>query len=154
MQKDVIIVGGGIVGLATALKVMQQNPALKVLLIEKEKELARHQTGNNSGVIHSGLYYKPGSLKARNCIHGYNLLVDFCRKHDIPFELCGKIVVATEDKELPLLQNLYERGQQNGLTGLRMLQAEALREYEPGHPSMPDARIADRHPGPSSHRPN
>ena len=131
MQKDVIIVGGGIVGLATALKVMQQNPALKVLLIEKEKELARHQTGNNSGVIHSGLYYKPGSLKARNCIHGYNLLVDFCRKHDIPFELCGKIVVATEDKELPLLQNLYERGQQNGLTGLRMLQAEALREYEP-----------------------
>ena len=131
MQKDVIIVGGGIVGLATALKVMQQNPALKVLLIEKEKELARHQTGNNSGVIHSGLYYKPGSLKARNCIHGYNLLVDFCRKHEIPFELCGKIVVATEETELPLLQNLYDRGQQNGLTGLRMLHAEALREYEP-----------------------
>ena len=131
VQKDIIIVGGGIVGLATALKIMQQNPALKVLLIEKEKELAKHQTGNNSGVIHSGLYYKPGSLKARNCIHGYNLLVDFCRQHDIPFELCGKIVVATEERELPLLQNLYDRGQQNGLTGLRMLEAAALREYEP-----------------------
>lgn len=131
MQKDVIIVGGGIVGLATALKILEQTPSLKVLLIEKEKELSKHQTGNNSGVIHSGLYYKPGSLKAKNCIHGYDLLVNFCREHDIPFELCGKIVVATEEKELPLLQNLYERGQQNGLTGLRMLTGEGLREYEP-----------------------
>ena len=131
MQKDVIIVGGGIVGLATALKTLQQNPSLKVLILEKEKELARHQTGNNSGVIHSGLYYKPGSLKARNCIHGYDLLIDFCTRHEIPFELCGKIVVATEEQELPLLHNLYQRGQQNGLTGLRMLHAEELREYEP-----------------------
>ena len=131
MQKDVIIVGGGIVGLATALKTLQQNPSLKVLLVEKENVLAKHQTGNNSGVIHSGLYYKPGSLKARNCIHGYDLLVDFCRSHDIPFDLCGKIVVATEEKELPLLDNLYQRGQQNGLAGLRMLRAEQLREYEP-----------------------
>ena len=109
MQKDVIIVGGGIVGLATALKTLQQNPSLKVLILEKEKELARHQTGNNSGVIHSGLYYKPGSLKARNCIHGYDLLIDFCTRHEIPFELCGKIVVATEEQELPLLHNLYQR---------------------------------------------
>lgn len=131
MQKDVIIVGGGIVGLATALKTLQENPSLKVLLVEKENQLAKHQTGNNSGVIHSGLYYKPGSLKARNCIHGYDLLVDFCTRHEIPFELCGKIVVATEEKELPLLDNLYQRGQQNGLAGLRMLRAEELREYEP-----------------------
>lgn len=131
MQQDVIIVGGGIVGLATALKILQKNPAFKVLVIEKENALARHQTANNSGVIHSGLYYKPGSLKARNCIHGYRLLVDFCEKHGIPFELCGKIVVATDDQELPLLHNLYQRGEQNGLTGFRMLGKEALREYEP-----------------------
>lgn len=131
MLKDVIIVGGGIVGLATALKILEQAPTLKVLLIEKEMEVGKHQTGNNSGVIHSGLYYKPGSLKAKNCLHGYHLLVNFCREHDIPFELCGKIVVATEEKELPLLKNLYIRGQQNGLTGLRMLTGEGLREYEP-----------------------
>ena len=131
MQQDIIIVGGGIVGLATALQILQNKPALKVLVIEKEHELARHQTGNNSGVIHSGLYYKPGSLKARNCIEGYRLLISFCEEHGVPFELCGKIVVATEEKELPLLHTLYQRGEQNGLTGFRMLKAEALREYEP-----------------------
>jgi (S)-2-hydroxyglutarate dehydrogenase len=131
VQQDIIIVGGGIVGLATALQILQKNPALKVLVIEKERELAKHQTGNNSGVIHSGLYYKPGSLKARNCIEGYHLLISFCEENGVPFELCGKIVVATEEKELPLLQTLYQRGEQNGLTGFRMLTAEALREYEP-----------------------
>lgn len=131
VQQDIIIVGGGIVGLATALQVLQKKPALKVLVIEKEKELARHQTGNNSGVIHSGLYYKPGSLKARNCIEGYRLLITFCEENGVPFELCGKIVVATEEKELPLLQTLLQRGEQNGLKGLQMLQPEALREYEP-----------------------
>lgn len=131
MQRDVIIVGGGIVGLATAFQLLTKNPKLKLLLIEKETEVAKHQTGNNSGVIHSGLYYKPGSLKARNCIHGYNLLIDFCRQHHIPFELCGKIVVATDEKELPLLKNLFERGQQNGLTDLKMLRPEELKEYEP-----------------------
>jgi L-2-hydroxyglutarate oxidase len=131
VQRDIIIVGGGIVGLATALKIIEIDPGRKILVIEKEKQVAQHQTGNNSGVIHSGLYYKPGSLKARNCIHGYNLLVDFCRQHGIPFELCGKIVVATEEHELPLLKNLYERGQQNGLTNLKMLKAEELKEYEP-----------------------
>jgi len=131
VQQDVIIVGGGIVGLATALKVLEEKPALKVLVIEKERELAKHQTGNNSGVIHSGLYYKPGSLKARNCIHGYKLLVDFCEQQGVPFELCGKIVVATDESELPLLQNLFQRGEQNGLKGLHMLHADALREYEP-----------------------
>lgn len=131
MQKDVIIVGGGIVGLATALKILERNPSLRVQIIEKESELARHQTGNNSGVIHSGLYYKPDSLKAKNCIDGYNLLIAFCREYGVPFELCGKIVVATEERELPLLKNLFERGVRNGLAGLKMLDQAGLREYEP-----------------------
>jgi L-2-hydroxyglutarate oxidase len=131
VQRDVIIVGGGIVGLATALQLINSNPHLKVLVLEKENEVARHQTGNNSGVIHSGLYYKPGSLKAKNCIHGYNLLVDFCEKNEIAYDLCGKIVVATEERELPLLKNLFDRGQQNGLQHLKSLKAEELKEYEP-----------------------
>lgn len=131
MNSDIIIIGGGIVGLATALQLKQQNPSLKIILLEKETELAKHQTGNNSGVIHSGIYYKPGSLKATNCIRGYKLLMDFCRKHDVPFELCGKIIVATEEKELPLLQNLFARGQQNQLENLKMLTREELKEYEP-----------------------
>lgn len=118
-------------GLATALQIQKANPNLKIIVLEKESSLARHQTGNNSGVIHSGLYYKPGSLKATNCIRGYNLLLDFCRSNEIPFDLCGKIVVATEQHELPLLENLYKRGQQNGLTNLKKLQAQELKEYEP-----------------------
>ncbi|MBY0435126.1 MAG: L-2-hydroxyglutarate oxidase [Cyclobacteriaceae bacterium] len=130
-MQDVIIVGGGIVGLATALQLQKSNPSLKILLIEKESMLARHQTGNNSGVIHSGIYYKPGSLKATNCIRGYHLLIDFCREQNIPFDLCGKIIVATEEKEKPLLNTLYERGNQNGLAGLKRLKQAELREYEP-----------------------
>jgi len=128
---DVTVIGGGIVGLATALQIQKSNPSLRILLVEKEKELARHQTGNNSGVIHSGLYYKPGSLKALNCIRGYHLLIDFCKKNEIPYDLCGKIVVATEKKELPLLQNLFVRGQQNGLENLKKLSKAELNEYEP-----------------------
>lgn len=128
---DITIIGGGIVGLATALTLKNSNPDLNILLLEKENELAKHQTGNNSGVIHSGLYYKPGSLKATNCIHGYNLLIDFCRENEIPFDLCGKIVVATEENELPLLENLLVRGQQNGLQNLKKLNREELLEYEP-----------------------
>ncbi|MFZ2907345.1 MAG: L-2-hydroxyglutarate oxidase [Cyclobacteriaceae bacterium] len=131
MSTDIIIIGGGIVGLATALQLKQRNTRLKITLIEKEQELAKHQTGNNSGVIHSGIYYKPGSLKATNCINGYNQLVDFCNKNEVPFDLCGKIIVATEEKELPLLQNLFIRGQQNGLTNLKMLSGTELKEYEP-----------------------
>jgi len=131
VQYDVIIVGGGAVGLATALQLKKTNPKLKVVVIEKDLVVANHQTGNNSNVIHSGVYYKPGSLKARNCIEGYNLLVDFCRQHEVPFDLCGKIIVATEEKELPALKTIFERGQQNGLQNLRMLRAEQLREYEP-----------------------
>lgn len=128
---DITIIGGGIVGLATALKLKTSNPFLNILLIEKENELAKHQTGNNSGVIHSGLYYKPGSLKATNCIHGYHLLIDFCREHEIHFDLCGKIVVASDEAELPLLENLYQRGQQNGLQNLKKLKKEELKDYEP-----------------------
>jgi L-2-hydroxyglutarate oxidase len=131
VQYDVIVIGGGAVGLATALQFIQKNPGKKVLVLEKENEVAKHQTGNNSGVIHSGLYYKPGSLKARNCIRGYELLVDFCRANEIHFELCGKIVVATAEKELAQLKTLYDRGQQNGLQNLRLLGAEELKEYEP-----------------------
>ena len=123
--------GGGIVGLASALNLINQNPRLKILVLEKENEVAHHQTGNNSGVIHSGLYYKPGSLKAKNCIHGYDLLIDFCRQNEIPFELCGKIVVASDAHELPLLKNLFERGRQNGLKDFKMLSKEELKEYEP-----------------------
>lgn len=131
MKFDVIIIGGGIVGLATALQIKKTNPALRFLVLEKENELAKHQTGNNSGVIHSGIYYKPGSLKATNCFRGYRLLIDFCREHEVPFELCGKLIVATDEHELPLLQTLFTRGEQNGLTHLKRVVKEELKEYEP-----------------------
>lgn len=128
---DVVIIGGGIVGLATALQLKQQRPALKVILIEKEPAVARHQTGHNSGVIHSGLYYKPGSLKATNCIRGYQMLIDFCNAEGIPYDLCGKIVVATKQEEISQLNILYDRGQLNGLTGLKKLSVAEMREIEP-----------------------
>lgn len=128
---DIIVIGGGIVGLATALRVKEQKPSLKVLVLEKENEVAKHQTGHNSGVIHSGLYYKPGSLKATNCIRGYEMLINFCEKEGVPFDLCGKIVVATSDEQKPLLRNLYERGMQNGLVKNRMISAGEIKEIEP-----------------------
>ncbi len=118
-------------GLATALQLQRQHPGKRVIVLEKESALATHQTANNSGVIHSGIYYKPGSLKATNCLRGYQLLIDFCQQHNIPFERCGKIIVATEEKELPLLESLFVRGQQNGLANLRKLTREELREHEP-----------------------
>jgi len=128
---DVVIIGGGIVGVATAYQLVSKYPHLKLALIEKEIGLARHQTGHNSGVIHSGLYYAPGSLKAQNCLRGYDLLIDFAQKHDIPFELCGKIVVATLPEELPRLQALYERGHANGLSKIRKIGPEEIKEHEP-----------------------
>src|ERR1700751_1348195 len=107
---DVIIVGGGIVGLATAYKLNKKFLNKKVLVLEKEKEVAAHQTGHNSGVIHSGIYYKPGSYKAKNCVAGRRELVEFAKEHNIPHEVCGKVIVATQEKERPGLDNLYQRG--------------------------------------------
>jgi (S)-2-hydroxyglutarate dehydrogenase len=128
---DIIVVGGGIVGLATALRIKEQKPSLKILLLEKETSVARHQTGHNSGVIHSGLYYKPGSLKATNCIRGYDMLLDFCNREEVPYDLCGKVVVATNESQRPLLKNLFDRGMQNGLTRNRMISSGEIREIEP-----------------------
>lgn len=128
---NVVIIGGGIVGLATALKIKEANPRLRVAIVEKENKIAKHQTGHNSGVIHSGLYYKPGSLKAKNCVDGYHKLIRFCEEEEIPFDLCGKIVVATQESQLGALETLYERGVQNGLTGMKKLGAEELKEHEP-----------------------
>ena len=131
MTYDVVIVGGGIVGLATGMKILKSRPDLKVAILEKESQLAKHQTANNSGVIHSGLYYKPGSLKATNCINGYHELVNFCKEEKIPFEITGKVVVATREEQKPLLDTLLDRGLQNGLTGTRKITLEELKEYEP-----------------------
>jgi len=128
---DVVIVGAGIVGLASALKLMEKNPALKIAVLEKENEVAKHQTGNNSGVIHSGIYYKPGSLKAKNCVNGYNQLLKFCEKENVKFEICGKLIVATNETELLVLKMIYERGVQNGLIGLRIIEREQIKEFEP-----------------------
>jgi L-2-hydroxyglutarate oxidase len=131
MIYDILIVGGGIVGLATALKIQKANPALKIAILEKEDQVAKHQTANNSGVIHSGLYYKPGSLKATNCIGGYHELIQFCEEEKIPFEITGKVVVATRKEQIPLLSGLMERGLQNGLTGTRSITLDELKDYEP-----------------------
>lgn len=131
MIYDIVIIGGGIVGLATGLKIQKARPDLKIALLEKEDQLAKHQTGNNSGVIHSGLYYKPGSLKATNCINGYHELVNFCKEEKIPYEITGKVVVATREEQKPLLKTLIERGLQNGLTGTRQITLDELKEYEP-----------------------
>ncbi len=128
---DVIVAGAGAVGLSTAYQLLMQDPKLKVAVIEKENGVAQHQTGNNSGVIHSGIYYKPGSLKATNCINGYNQLLDFAREHNIPFDLCGKLIVATKKEELPLLDMLYERGKTNGLTNIQKFSPEQAIEIEP-----------------------
>ena len=131
MQADIAIVGGGIVGLATAYYLTQKFEDKKIVVLEKESELAFHQTGNNSGVIHSGLYYKPGSLKAKNCIEGYNMLIDFCNENKIPYDLCGKLVVATDKSELGRIRDLYDRGRENGLEGLELLDKEQIKEIEP-----------------------
>ncbi|MEM6380939.1 MAG: L-2-hydroxyglutarate oxidase [Bacteroidota bacterium] len=128
---NVVVIGGGIVGLASALRIKQQNPNYKVAVVEKEQTIAQHQTGHNSGVIHSGLYYKPGSFKAKNCVEGYQMLLDFCQEEEIPFELTGKIVVATKDSQLDSLNTLKERGKANGLNGIKKLGPEELKEYEP-----------------------
>ena len=128
---DIVIIGGGIVGLSTAMHATRALPHLRLLVVEKEDAVARHQSGHNSGVIHSGIYYKPGSLKARLCVEGAAAMVEFCREHNLPHEVCGKVIVATTDGEIPRLKVLLERGQANGLAGLRLLQPEQIREIEP-----------------------
>jgi L-2-hydroxyglutarate oxidase len=128
---DIAIIGGGIVGAATFYQLQKHHPTLKIILIEKESRLAYHQTGNNSGVMHSGLYYKPGSLKAKNCVDGRRALVKFAEENNIPYDVCGKIVVAIDASELPYLDKIYEIGLLNGLVGLQKINAEQIKEHEP-----------------------
>lgn len=128
---DLIVAGGGIVGLASAYKINMRFPTLRILVLEKEKEVAAHQTGHNSGVIHSGLYYKPGSYKAKNCVDGRRELVTFAQEHHIPHDICGKVVVATKESELPHLNKVFGNGLQNGVEGIRKINADEIREIEP-----------------------
>jgi L-2-hydroxyglutarate oxidase LhgO len=130
-QAEIAIIGGGIVGLATGLELTRRFPEVRLVVIEKEAFVAGHQTSHNSGVIHSGIYYKPGSLKAKLCVDGANELLRFCQKHGVPYDICGKIIIATSQSELPRLEELYRRGNENGLKGLQMLTAEQIREFEP-----------------------
>jgi len=130
MIYDYTIIGGGIVGLSTAMHLSERFPHARTLILEKEASPALHQTGRNSGVIHSGVYYKPGSYKARFARAGSSSMVDFCREHGIPHEVCGKVIVATKERELPGLENLFQRGQQNGLA-VRKISPKELNEIEP-----------------------
>src|SRR5205823_10196773 len=127
---DVVIIGGGIVGLATAYQLTRQHPGRRVVVLEKEADLAHHQTGHNSGVLHSGIYYKPGSLKALNCRAGKKAMEEFCAAEGISYEICGKVIVAVNEMELPRLANIFERGQQNGVR-CAMIGPERLKELEP-----------------------
>ncbi len=127
---DFAIIGGGIVGLSTGMALGQRYPEAKIILLEKEDRFAPHQTGNNSGVIHSGIYYKPGSLKAKLCRQGCHSMVEFCQKYEIDHDVCGKVIVATEPEELPLLDNLYKRGLENGIDSAKIT-AEEVKEIEP-----------------------
>ncbi len=131
MTYDIAIIGGGIVGAATFYKLQRRNPNLKIALIEKESMLSDHQTGHNSGVIHSGLYYKPGSLKARNCIQGRHELVAFAKEHNIKHDVCGKVVVATDKAELPHMDRIFNTGLENKIEGIEKITAEQVKEIEP-----------------------
>lgn len=131
-KADVVVIGAGIIGLATTYRLLLARPELRVLVVEKEPDVARHQTGHNSGVIHSGIYYRPGSLKAQNCVRGYGILLDFLRQAEVPHEICGKLIVATDERELATLRTLEARGHENGLTGIeRLTQLDQLRAIEP-----------------------
>jgi L-2-hydroxyglutarate oxidase LhgO len=130
-EADLLVIGAGIVGLATALEATRRFPGMHILVVDKEDHVAAHQTGHNSGVIHSGLYYKTGSLKARNCVAGAASMKRFCQEQGVPFEECGKLVVATNAEEVPRLEQLQQRGIANGVPGLRMLEREQFREIEP-----------------------
>ncbi len=124
------VIGGGIIGLATAYRLLGRDPDCQITILEKERQLALHQTGHNSGVLHSGIYYQPGSLKARNCRLGKEAMEAFCTEHEIPFERCGKVIVALDDAELPALERIYQRGQANGVS-CEIIQRERLLELEP-----------------------
>ena len=128
---DIAVIGGGIVGVATAMRISEKYPKYRVGIIDKEEELAQHQSGHNSGVIHSGIYYKPGSLKAQNCVTGVKSLLEFCDENGIKYDLCGKVIVATDEAELPRLEELHRRGVANGVPGLEMIDADRIREIEP-----------------------
>ncbi len=141
MGEKIVVVGGGIIGLATAWRLGQRFPDTRVTVLEKESGVCRHQSGHNSGVLHAGLYYKPGSRKARLAVTGIRQMVEFCQEHSIPHEICGKIVVATSEEELPRLHTLYERGAQNGLQGLEMLTGDGLREIEPHAAGIAAVRV-------------
>jgi L-2-hydroxyglutarate oxidase len=127
---DFAIIGGGIVGLSTAMTLSRRQPNARILVLEKEADHSRHQTGRNSGVIHSGIYYKPGSYKAKFACAGSRSMVEFCEEHGIPHDVCGKVIVATQERELPLLENLFQRGGQNGLNVTKISTAQ-VREIEP-----------------------
>lgn len=129
--RRVLVIGGGLVGLAAAHRFGQRFPDSEITVLEKESAVGKHQSGNNSGVLHAGLYYKPGSIKARMAVRGIRQMIEFCRENNIPHEVCGKLVVAANQEEVPRLQSLFERGQANGLQGLRMLGREEMREIEP-----------------------
>lgn len=130
-RTGVLVVGGGIVGIAVAHEIVKREPGVSVTVIEKESALASHQTGNNSGVIHSGLYYRPGSLKARLCVEGRAALLQFCQENDVPHEVCGKVVVAIDTDEVPQLETLHDRATANGLEGVRRITIPELCEFEP-----------------------
>lgn len=130
-QFDIVIIGAGIVGLATAYKLSKKYPQKKIAVLEKEAVVAQHQSSHNSGVIHSGIYYQPGSLRATNCKKGYQLLLEFCEQYEIPYEICGKVIVATNESERPTLEKILQKGIKNGLEGIRKISAEETKEYEP-----------------------
>jgi L-2-hydroxyglutarate oxidase LhgO len=141
MPKRIVIIGGGIVGLSTAYRILQRFPSLRLSVLEKEAGPGRHQTGHNSGVLHCGLYYRPGSVKARLAVQGIRRMVDFCANNNVPYELCGKVVVATQEDEVPRLNALFERGKANGLDGLQMLGPNQLREIEPHVAGLAGLRV-------------
>lgn len=128
---DIIVIGGGCVGIASAYKINLHYPHLKILVLEKEEKLAVHQTGRNSGVIHSGLYYKPGSYKAKNCVDGRRELVQFCKDHNVAHDICGKIIVATDAAELPHMNRVFNNGLQNGVEGIQKINAQQIKDIEP-----------------------
>ena len=130
-QYDVIVIGGGIVGLSTAYKLNLHHPELKILVLEKENAVAFHQTGRNSGVLHSGIYYKPGSYKAKNCVEGRREIVQFAKDHNIGHDICGKLIVATHESELAHMHKVYNHGLQNGVEDIELVGPDRIKEIEP-----------------------